>query len=32
MPLRSRKVALEKFGEQVLSFRTELDMIDEYRD
>jgi hypothetical protein len=26
-----RKVAVDKFGEQVLSFRTELDVIDEYR-
>lgn len=26
-----RKESLTKFGEQVLSFRTELDLIDEYR-
>jgi hypothetical protein len=26
-----RKVAVDKFSEQVLSFRTELDVIDEYR-
>lgn len=26
-----RKIATERFGERVLSFRTELDVIDEYR-